>query len=134
MKKNVGILTGVVTTHFFLGVCIFLSRITMERHWCETLGGGWNPRHTRFWHTLTTSVDLCRLPVHTELALRYGMLIPSLGLIALLALAFCYRKTLDDKRLLMALLVVTLVSLILSAVYCLAIVMPSMTITYRMSK
>jgi hypothetical protein len=129
-KKSIILLALTIAAHLYLGRCVVLSRWAMERHWCEALGSGFEPT-SRYGQILTVTSVLPALPTATEISLRYGVLIPVLGLVATLGVAFLYRRPEHDQRFVTALLMVTLVSLSLTAYYCFGIARPPLTITYR---
>jgi len=128
-RKTLLLLALCVTAHLFLGWCTFFSRWAMERHWCETLGDGFE-RGSRYGQVITATSELPPLPTATILALRFGMLTPVLGLVMLLTAAGIWHKR--EQTLLVALLIITLASLSLTAFYSFGIARPPLTITYRM--
>ncbi len=128
-RKTLILLALCIIAHLFLGWCTFFSRWAMERHWCETLGDGFEPA-SHFGQVITATSELPPLPTPTTLALRFGMLTPILGLVTLLTAAVIWRK--HEQTLLLALLIITLASLSLTAFYSFAIARPPLTITYRM--
>jgi len=132
MNKKKLILLGLcMATQLYLGRCVVLSRWAMERHWCETLGGRFEPT-SRYGQLVTATSKLPLLPTETALALRFGVLIPVLSLVAVIAASLFWRKSEHEQRLVTALLVITLVSLSLTAGYCYGIGRPPLTITYRL--
>ena len=131
-KKKILLVAIMVTAYLYLGQCIILSRWAMERHWCEVLGHGFEPT-SHYGEFITATSKLPELPIATEISLRYGVLIPALGLLATLVVGFLYRRPEHDQRFVMALLIVTLISLSLTAYYCLGISRPPLFITYKLN-
>jgi len=103
----------------------------MERHWAEVLGDGFKPIGR--WQLVTVTSELPELPVATEMALRFGMLIPIFGVVATVVAVATLRKPEHAYRLLVSLLAVTVVSLLLTAHYCFGIAWPPLNITYGLS-
>jgi hypothetical protein len=126
------LLTVMIAAYLFLGRCIIISRLAMEYHWCEALGFT-HGASEGCWRYLTATSNVSKLPLSTEIALRYGVLIPVVGLLGSIGVAGLFRRDSHIGPFMTGLLVVAIVSLILTAYYCYGLAAPSLCITYRMS-
>ncbi|HPG01072.1 MAG TPA: hypothetical protein PLE77_13515 [Kiritimatiellia bacterium] len=69
----------------------------------------------------------------TDISLKYGMIIPAVGALAVIAIGCRAKSQSDDIRFYATLLIVTATTLIMSALYIAGIVLPALTITWTLS-